>query len=119
MHKLKLYYQVHLPNDIEYTLCPQPDQTEENCWIYHMDSSEKKTIVINITKRNGHESYVKIDKILYNEFHMVNLNSYCVLFKDGKAHRTYGHIDGGEYHIRIKSNPVSQEFLAFLLANTV
>ena len=119
MHKLKIFFDINFPSDIEYILDPLPDETQDGCWIYNFNASEKKTIVIKITKRNGNESHVKINKILYNDYQLVNLNSYCVLFKDGRTHRTYGHVDGGEYHIRIKSNPISQEFLAFLLANTV
>jgi hypothetical protein len=74
-------------------------------------------ILINNLSTNGN---IKIDKILLNNVELHHLNNFTWLVtKDRRVRKDYGWIDqDGEFVIKLRQNPISQNYLNYILSLT-
>jgi hypothetical protein len=93
----------------------------DNGFVVEVDVNVTKTSVLKISINNlSADSNIKIDKILLNQVELQHLNSFTWLVtKDQTVRRDYGWIDqNGEFIIKLRQNPVSQNYLNYILSLT-
>lgn len=109
---------------IEYTVTPKPTSVVEVDGVVRYDFNVKVDnpglIRIVVSSRLGAESHLTVEKIVYNNQPIDNINSVGFLKpKNGEVRRTYGYIDcEGEYIVKLHTNPVSLNYLNYLLELT-
>lgn len=112
--ELRIDFEVNEEENISYKIFPK-HTTHDNSIIFSVQPNQSIDIFISVTKRIGYSSNIKIKRIVYEDYDLENFDKFCTLFKDGCALKTHGYIDGGVYRIRIRSNPISQHFIEYLL----
>lgn len=117
-HTVTIEYDVEFPDEIDFSIFPEPSSHVDNTCTFTVTSNQALDINVVITRRDGYRSNVQLKKIMYDDVEMIDKNAYCTLYRDGKAHKTHGWIDGGRCCIRIRSNPISQHFLEYFLSLT-
>jgi hypothetical protein len=82
-----------------------------------VDVLKTNTIKLCINQRIGSDSHIQITDMLYNNIKIVDLNSVSFLkTTQGEIRKTHGYIDAeGEFVIKLHTNPVSQDYLNYLL----
>ena len=114
--EIKIIFRVNEPENIKFKIVPEPDRYNDiNECVYAVKPNQPMDINFIVTDRIGIDSNIIIEKILYQDFELTNLDHFCTLFKDDKANKTHGYIDGGNYRIRIRGNPISQQFIEYFL----
>ena len=85
-----------------------------------VDVSTLTTIKLCINKRVGFDSHIQITNALYNNIKIADLNSIGFLkTTQGEIRKNHGYIDAeGEFVIKLHTNPVSQDYLNYLLLLT-
>lgn len=109
---------------VEYTVTPQADSiTEVNGCIkydFNISVNAPKPIKIIVTKRTGIESHLIVERVEYNNQLITDLNSVGFLrTSTGEVKRNHGYVDSeGEFVIKLHTNPVSLNYLNYLLSLT-
>ena len=116
--EIKIFFEIIEPENIKYEVNPQPSFCSVNTCVFEISPNQPIDIRFSVVERIGHSSNIIIKKILYEDYEMSNLDNFCTLYKDNKSHKTHGYIDGGTYRIRIRSNPISQHFIEYLMGLT-
>lgn len=114
-HTVTIEYEVEFPEEIDFSVFPEPKHHDNNTCTFIVNSNQALDIYFVINRRDGYRSNVQLKKIMYDDFEMVDKNAYCTLYRDGKAHKTHGWIDGGRCCVKIRSNPISQHFVEYFL----
>jgi hypothetical protein len=85
-----------------------------------VDVLKPTTLKLIIHKRIGIDSHIQITKMIYNNIKILNLNSISFLkTTQGEIRKNHGYIDAeGEFIIKLHTNPVSQDYLNYLLLLT-
>jgi hypothetical protein len=85
-----------------------------------VDVLKPNTIKLCINQRIGSDSHIRITDMLYNDIKIEDLNSVSFLkTTQGEIRKTHGYIDAeGEFVIKLHTNPVSQDYLNYLLQLT-
>ena len=117
--EVKIIFEVTDPGDIKYNISPRPIFENNTSCIFHIMPNTPLDIYFSIVERKGYNSNITIKKIFYEDHELPDLDNFCTLFKDNRSYKTHGYIDGGKYRIRIRSNPISQQFIEYLLGMTV
>ena len=113
--EIKIIFRVNEPENIKFDIDPSPSFSSDSMYVYEIAPNQPIDICLSIIERKGHTSNIVVEKILYEDYDMTNLNDFCTLYKDNKSYKTHGYIDSGVYRIRIRSNPISQHFTEYLL----
>ena len=109
---------------VEYTVTPQAESITkaDGCIKYDFNVSvnSPKPIKIIVTKRTGIESHLIVERVEYNNQLINDLNSVGFLRTNtGEVKRNHGYVDAeGEFIIKLHTNPVSLNYLNYLLSLT-
>lgn len=83
---------------------------------FDLDVSNRNTIQVHYNNKSTH-SHLQIKKIMFNNIELHHLDLFSTYHANGKVKKTYGWMDEiGTYKINIHGNPVSHQFLTFLIS---
>ena len=109
---------------IEYHVEPKPTTVtnvdDQMLYEFTINVNNPPPIRIVVTQRTGTSSHIIVSQITYNNQLITDLNSIGVMRpKVGECRRTHGYIDTeGEFVIKLHTNPVSLNYLSYLLSLT-
>jgi hypothetical protein len=109
---------------IEYTVQPKAKSTTkvDGCMVYDFDIvvNNPQPIKIIVAKRTGTKSHLIVERVEYNNQLITDLNSVGFLRTNtGEVKRNHGYVDSeGEFVIKLHTNPVSLNYLNYLLSLT-
>lgn len=123
--KFILYLQVdNGTGSIKYTVDPLPATEKyiktDHILEFYIDISKSTTIKLYVDKKSGNDSYIQVKSMSLNNIDFADLNSVSfVKTVNGEIRRTHGYIDTeGEFVIKLHTNPISQNYLNYLLSLT-
>jgi hypothetical protein len=94
---------------------------KDNGFTLEFDVDVTKTFILKMFIKNlSDNGNIKIDKILLNSVELQHFNNFTwFVTKDRKVRKDYGWIDqNGEFIIKIRQNPISQNYLNYILSLT-
>jgi hypothetical protein len=118
LKKCSLSLQINGEDDIEYSIFPKPDSITKsknliNC---EFNVSLSNVITIEVLRRRGNYSHILVNRFEVDgvEMNLNNISLYRTKTKTVK--KSYNFIDEeGTFQLKIHSNPISQNYLSYLL----
>ena len=119
--KLLLYLVVN-DTDIIYNISPTPDLIrDENQFAileFDIDTNKRTSIKLDLISKKLDSDYIQINNITLNGIQLTDFDLFSVYqTSSGKIKKTNGWLDEvGSCIINIRSNPISQNILTYLLS---
>jgi hypothetical protein len=86
---------------------------------YDVDVSKTNTFKITVFNRKGHKSNVRVEKMCYNGVVLQDINNMSFFRTATGISKNHGYLDKpGEFVIKLHTNPVSQNYLTYLISLT-
>jgi hypothetical protein len=123
LKKCSLYLQVNDPNDnIDFSVVPPIDPISiDGTLRYDFDVDSLPFLLrIIITRRDDNQSHLLIKKVEYMGVAINDIDIISFMRTDqGEIRQTNGYLDAvGEFKLKLRMNPISQNSLNYLLSLT-
>jgi hypothetical protein len=111
------------PGVVKYHIHPEPSSVEQQesktVYTFDLDISCANQITIHVDYRDP-DAHLVVEKILVNNLEINDLNIISFLrTQSGEIRKNYGYIDSeGEFIIKLHTNPISLNYLNYLLSLT-
>ena len=119
--KLLLYLVVNDP-DMIYNISPTPDLIrDENQFVileFNIDTNKRTRVKLDLISKKLDSDYIQINNITLNGIQLTDFDLFSIYRTSfGKIKKTNGWLDEvGSCIINIRSNPISQNILTYLLS---
>ena len=117
-----LLLEINGQDDIEYTISPVPtdaveqSSTNQVLYTFTVDINKSTTVEINVTRRDGNQSHIIVKQLTVCDVDLQLSNISVYRTATNKIKNSYGFLDElGTYRVKIHTNPISQNYLNYLL----
>lgn len=120
LKKCSLSLQINGEDDIDYSILPEPASITKSKnlinYEFNVSSTGTSTITIDVLRRQGNYSHILVNRFEVDGVEM-NLNNISLYrTKTHAVKKSYNFIDEvGTFQLKIHSNPISQNYLSYLL----